>query len=85
MGEEVAAEYCQISVHGRYTQAKNISLGKKLEIMDGELAAIHEALQDLHDQGLQVSDVRYYSASSPGPIRSQCAYAGAPPCGKTTT
>jgi hypothetical protein len=29
-----------------------------------------------------VSDVRYYLASSPGPIRSWCAYAGAPPCGK---
>jgi hypothetical protein len=28
------------------------------------------------------SDVRYYSASSPGPIGSRCAYAGAPPCGK---
>jgi hypothetical protein len=27
-----------------------------------------------------VSDVRYYLASSPGPIRNQCAYAGAPPC-----
>jgi hypothetical protein len=26
--------------------------------------------------------VRYYLASSPGPIRSWCAYAGAPPCGK---
>jgi hypothetical protein len=32
--------------------------------------------------GVRVSDVRYYSASSPGPIRSQCAYAGADPCGK---
>jgi hypothetical protein len=29
-----------------------------------------------------VSDVSYYSASSPGPIRSWCAYARAPPCGK---
>jgi hypothetical protein len=29
-----------------------------------------------------VSDVRYYSASSLGPFRSQCAYAGADPCGK---
>jgi hypothetical protein len=29
---------------------------------------------------LVVSDVRYYLASSPGPIRNQCAYAGAPPC-----
>jgi hypothetical protein len=27
-----------------------------------------------------VSDVRYYLSSSPGPIRNQCAYAGAPPC-----
>jgi hypothetical protein len=26
--------------------------------------------------------VRYYSASSLGPFRSQCAYAGADPCGK---
>jgi hypothetical protein len=31
IGEEVAAGYCQISVQGRYTQAKNISLEKKLE------------------------------------------------------
>jgi hypothetical protein len=29
-----------------------------------------------------LSDVRYYSASSLGPFRSQCAYAGADPCGK---
>jgi hypothetical protein len=29
-----------------------------------------------------LSDVRYYLASSPGPIRNRCAYAGAPPCGK---
>jgi hypothetical protein len=29
---------------------------------------------------VQVSDVRYYSASSPEPIRSRCAYAGAPHC-----
>jgi hypothetical protein len=26
--------------------------------------------------------VRYCSASSPGPIRSWCTYAGTPPCGK---
>jgi hypothetical protein len=31
---------------------------------------------------VDLSDVRYYLASSPGPIRSRCAYAGAPPCGK---
>jgi hypothetical protein len=30
--------------------------------------------------GIMVSDVRYYLALSPGPIRNQCAYAGAPPC-----
>jgi hypothetical protein len=41
MGEDVAAGYCQISVQGRYTVAKNISLGKKLEIMDAELAAVY--------------------------------------------
>ena len=41
MGEEVAAGYCQLSVQAKYTHAKNISLGKKLEIMDAELAAIH--------------------------------------------
>jgi hypothetical protein len=34
---------------------------------------------------VRLSDVRYYLASSPGPIRSWCTYAGAPPCGKTTT
>jgi hypothetical protein len=48
-GEDVAAGYCQISVQDRYTVAKNISLGKKLEIMDAELAAVYEALQDLHN------------------------------------
>jgi hypothetical protein len=32
-----------------------------------------------------LSDARYYLASSPGPIRSWCTHAGAPPCGKTTT
>ena len=42
--------YCQISVQGRYTQAKNISLGKKLEIMDAELAAVYQALEDLHNR-----------------------------------
>jgi hypothetical protein len=42
--ESVAAGYCQISVQGRYTQAKNINLGKKLEIMDAELAAVYQAL-----------------------------------------
>jgi hypothetical protein len=41
MGEEVAAGYCQITTQGRYTRAKNISLGKKLEIMDAELTAVH--------------------------------------------
>jgi hypothetical protein len=41
MGEEVAAGYCQIFVQGRYTVAKNISLGRKLEIMDAELAAVY--------------------------------------------
>jgi hypothetical protein len=41
MGEDVAAGYCQISVQGRYTLAKNISLGKKLEIIDAELAAVY--------------------------------------------
>jgi hypothetical protein len=29
-----------------------------------------------------LSDVRYYLTSSLGPIRNQCAYAGAPPCWK---
>jgi len=60
MGEEVAAGYCQVSVQGRYTQAKNISLGKKLEIMDAELAAVHQALQDLHDQGIQGEDIHIF-------------------------
>jgi hypothetical protein len=41
MGEEVAAGYCQLSVQGKYTLAKNISLGKKLEIMNAELAAVY--------------------------------------------
>jgi hypothetical protein len=41
IGEDVAAGYCQISVQGRCTQAKNISLRKKLEIIDAELAAVY--------------------------------------------
>ena len=41
IGEDVAAGYCQISVQGKYTQAKNISLGTKLEIIDTELAAVY--------------------------------------------
>jgi hypothetical protein len=41
IGEDVAAGYCHISVQGKYTVAKNISLGKKLEIMDAELAAVY--------------------------------------------
>ena len=41
IGEDVAAGYCQTSVQGRYTQAKNISLGKKLEIIDAKLAAVY--------------------------------------------
>jgi hypothetical protein len=49
MGEEVAAGYCQLSVQGRYTLAKNISLGKKLEIIDAELAAVYQALHYLHN------------------------------------
>jgi hypothetical protein len=60
MGEEVAAGYCQISVQGRYTQGKNNSLGKKLEIMDAELAAVYQALQDLHDRGLHGEDIHIF-------------------------
>jgi hypothetical protein len=60
MGEEVAAGYCQISVQGKYTQTKNISLGKKLEIMNAELAAVYQALQDLHDRGLQGEDTHIF-------------------------
>jgi hypothetical protein len=41
MGEEVAAGYCQLSVQDKYTLAKNISLGKKLEIIDAKLAAVY--------------------------------------------
>jgi ribonuclease HI len=60
MGEEVAAGYCQVSVQGRYTQARNISLGKQLEIMGAELAAIHQAIQDLHNQGLQGEEIHVF-------------------------
>jgi ribonuclease HI len=60
MGEEVAAGYCQISVQGRYTVAKNISLGKKLEIMDAELAAVYQALQNLHNRCLQGGDIHVF-------------------------
>jgi hypothetical protein len=46
MGEEVIAGYCAISTQGKYTKARKISLGGKLEIMDAELAVIYEALKD---------------------------------------
>lgn len=39
--EEVAAGYCQVSIQGKYIQAKNFSLGGKLEIMDAELIAAY--------------------------------------------
>ena len=39
--EEVAAGYCQVSIQGKYVQAKNFSLGGKLEIMDAELIAAY--------------------------------------------
>jgi ribonuclease HI len=60
IGDDVAAGYCQISVQGRYTQAKNISLGKKLEIMDAELAAVYQALHDLHNRGTQGEDIHVF-------------------------
>jgi hypothetical protein len=60
MGEDVAAGYCQISVQGGYTLTKNISLGKKLEIMDAELAAVYQALQDLYNQGMQGEDIHVF-------------------------
>jgi ribonuclease HI len=40
--------------------AKNISLGKKLEIMDAELAAVYQALHDLHNQGIQREDLHVF-------------------------
>jgi ribonuclease HI len=40
--------------------AKNISLGKKLEIMDAKLAAVYQALQDLHNRGLQGKDIHVF-------------------------
>ena len=41
IGEEVAAGYCQVSVQGKYLQAKNFSLGEKLKIIDAELIAAY--------------------------------------------
>jgi ribonuclease HI len=49
--------------------AKNISLGKKLEIMDAELAAVYQALQNLHNRGLQGEDIHVF-------IDSQAAIKG---------
>jgi ribonuclease HI len=60
MGEGVAAGYCQISVQGKYTVAKNISLGNKLEIMDAELAAVYQALEDLYNRGMQGEDIHVF-------------------------
>jgi ribonuclease HI len=71
MGEDVAAGYCQISIQGRYTQAKNISLEKKLEIMDAELAAVYQALQNLHNQGPQGEDIHVFIDSQAAMKRLQ--------------
>ena len=62
-GEEVAAGYCQVSAQGGYTQAKNISLGKTLEIMDAELAAICQALQNLESQDVQGEEIHVFADS----------------------
>jgi ribonuclease HI len=82
MGEEVAAGYCQVSVQGRYTQARNISLGKQLEIMDAELAAIHQAIQDLHNQGLQGEEIHVFVDSQAALKRLQkvCLTSGQKVC-----
>jgi hypothetical protein len=55
--EDVAAEYCQISIQGKYIQAKNFSLGEKLEIMDAELIAAYQALKNLQRQSLQGKEI----------------------------
>ena len=47
IAEEVAAGYCQVSAQGTYLQAKSLSLGHRIEIMDAELAAVYQALKDL--------------------------------------
>jgi ribonuclease HI len=62
-GEEVAAGYCQVSLQGGYTQAKNISLGKKQEIMDAELAAIRQALQNLESQDVHRKEIHVFADS----------------------
>ena len=62
-GEEVAVGYCQVSAQGGYTQVKNISLGKKLEIMDAELAAICQALQNLESQDVQGEEIHVFADS----------------------
>jgi len=59
IGENVAAGYCQVSLQGKYVQAKNFSLGQKLEIMDAELIAAYQALKCLRT-GLQGEDIHVF-------------------------
>ena len=59
IGENVAAGYCQVSTQGKYVQAKNFSLGQKLEIMDAELIAAYQALKCLRT-GPQGEDIHIF-------------------------
>lgn len=56
--EDVAAGYCQVSTQGKFIQAKNFSLGNKLEIMDAELIAAYQALKNLRN--LQGEDIHIF-------------------------
>jgi ribonuclease HI len=59
IGENVAAGYCQISTQGKFIQAKNFSLGNKLEIIDAELIAAYQALRNLRSD-LQREDIHVF-------------------------
>jgi ribonuclease HI len=59
IGEDVAAGYYQISTQGKFIQAKNFSLGNKLEIIDAELIAAYQALGNLRSD-LQGEDIHVF-------------------------
>ena len=70
IGEDVAAGYCQVSVQGKYVQAKNFNLGEKLEIVDAELIAAYQALKRLRTD-LQGEDIYVFVDSQAALKRMQ--------------
>jgi hypothetical protein len=74
MEEEVAAGYCQVFVQGGYTQAKNISLGERLEVLDAELVAIHQALC----HGTNPDLIHPFTAGHTRPLLPAAAYTSVP-------